>query len=159
MAERAGYSGLQIGLHWLIAALVVANWLTGEGAGQAMRQMADGATDVGTPIHMPIGIAVFVLVLLRVVVKAARGGPNPPGVPGSPAVMAAKVFHLVLYVLMIAVPLGGMAVWFLGMTSLGGVHELAGNALFYLAGLHALVALYHQYVLKDRLLLRMMRPE
>lgn len=159
MAVRQGYSGLQIGLHWLIAVLIVVNWFTGEGAGEALDRIGEGATDVGTPLHVPVGVVVFLLVLVRIVVKLLRGGPNPPGEPGSPAVLVAKFGHLVLYVLMVAVPLGGMAVWFGGMTDMGEVHELAGNALFFIALLHALVALYHQYVVKDRLLLRMMRPE
>ena len=38
------------------------------------------------------------------------------------------------------------------------VHALLANVLMVVAGGHALIALYHQYVLKDRLLLRMMRP-
>lgn len=159
MAERSGYSGLQIGLHWLIAVLIAVNWFTGEGAGEAFDKIEEGATGVGTPLHVPLGVVIFLLVLLRVVVKLLRGGPNPPGEPGSPAVLVAKLGHLVLYVLMVAVPLGGALVWFKGMESLGDIHGLAGDALFFIALLHALVALYHQYIVKDRLLLRMMRPE
>ncbi|QYZ70193.1 cytochrome b [Neotabrizicola shimadae] len=159
MAEKSGYSGLQIGLHWLIAGLILFNWFTGEGVGRVLRQLRGGATDVETPLHVWVGVAVLVLVLLRVVVRLLQGGPQPPGRLGSAAVLLAKGGHLLLYVLMIGVPLGGALVWYLGITSLGDMHELAGNVLFFVALAHAAIALFHQYVLKDRLLLRMMRPE
>ncbi|EPX87339.1 Cytochrome B561 [Rubellimicrobium thermophilum DSM 16684] len=59
---------------------------------------------------------------------------------------------------MLAVPLGGALVWYLGANSLGELHELAGNALFVLALAHAALALFHHYVLRDGLLVRMIRP-
>jgi cytochrome b561 len=95
---------------------------------------------------------------LRLILRFALGAPVAGGVPGSLTQKLAGGAHLLLYVLMIGVPVGGAIVWYRGIDALGGPHALAGNVLMGLAGLHALAALYHQYVLKDGLLLRMMRP-
>lgn len=159
MAERSGYSGLQIGLHWLIAVLILANWFLGEGAEEVMEKIEEGAADPGFSLHIPIGLLILALVVLRIVLKVVRGGPMPPGAPGSLPVKAALAGHAALYLLMLAVPLGGAMVFFAGFGQFGGVHALAANLLMVLALGHALIALYHQYVVKDRLLLRMMRPE
>jgi cytochrome b561 len=79
-----------------------------------------------------------------------------PGTPGSLAVMAADWGHRLIYLLMIAVPLGGIATYFLGI-DVGDLHALAANVLMVIVLGHALMALYHQYVLKDGLLRRMMK--
>jgi hypothetical protein len=42
MKTTTGYSGLQIGLHWLIALLIVTAWFTGEGAEEAMEVVEEG---------------------------------------------------------------------------------------------------------------------
>ncbi len=159
MAERSGYSGLQIALHWLIAVLILVNWFLGEGAEEVMERIEEGATDPGFAPHIPIGLLILVLVVLRIGLKVVRGGPMPPGAPGSLAVKAALAGHAALYLMMLAVPLGGAMVFFAGFDQLGGLHGLAANLLMLLALGHAVAALYHQYVVKDRLLLRMMRPE
>jgi cytochrome b561 len=59
---------------------------------------------------------------------------------------------------MLAVPLGGLCTYFLGL-DVGDLHELGANVLMVVILGHALMALYHQYVLKDGVLSRMMRPE
>ena len=159
MQERAGYSRLQIGLHWLIAVLILGNWFLGDGMGQAVRENKIGATGAPGNWHVWIGVTVLVLVLLRFAVRLLRGAPVPPGQPGSLAVRVAGWGHAALYILMIGVPLGGALVWYQGITSLGDIHGLAGNVLFFLALGHALMALYHHYLLKDGVVARMMRPE
>lgn len=157
MKTTTGYSGLQIGLHWLIAILVAVAWFTGEGAGDAMERVEDGGVAGFVP-HAAIGLAILALVVLRVLVRLGRGAPAAPGAPGSLAVKAADWGHRLLYLLMIAVPLGGVATFFLGI-DVGEIHELAANVLVVLALGHAALALYHQYVLKDGLLRRMMKAE
>jgi cytochrome b561 len=157
MPERTGYSRLQIGLHWLIAALIIAAFVTNEGAVAAMDDLEDGGV-VGFVPHVAFGMAVLLLVVVRLLVRLSRGAPPPPGVPGSPAVKAAEWGHRLIYLMMIAVPLGGIATFFLGL-DVGGMHGLAGQALMIIVLGHTLIALYHQYVLKDGLLRRMMKAE
>jgi cytochrome b561 len=155
MAQRSGYSGVQIGLHWLIAALILTAWFTGEGAEAAIKTVRDGGTPGFVP-HVAMGLAILALVVLRLVVRLTRGAPPAPGVAGSAAVRAADWGHRLLYLLMIAVPLGGISIWFLGMDN-GDIHGFFANVLLILALGHALMALYHQYILKDGLLSRMMK--
>lgn len=72
--------------------------------------------------------------------------------------MAADWGHRLIYLLMIAMPLGGIATFFLGI-DVGEVHGLAASVPMLVVLGHALMALYHQYVLKDGLLRRMMKAE
>lgn len=157
MKTTTGYSGLQIGLHWLIAILIVTAWFTGEGAGEAMEVVEEGGAAGFVP-HVAFGLAILTLVILRLLVRLGRGAPAAPGAPGSLSVMAADWGHRLIYLLMIAVPLGGISTFFLGL-DVGEIHGLAANVLMLVVLGHALMALYHQYVLKDGLLRRMMKAE
>jgi len=152
-----GYSTLQIALHWGVAVLVVLAYLTSEGAEEAMEVIEKGGT-VGFLPHAALGMAVLFLVLLRIVIRAMRGAPAAPGVPGSWQVKAAEWGHRLLYLLMVAVPIGGASIWIGGMDN-GDIHGFFATVLMVLAGGHAVVALIHHYVLKDGLLRRMMKPE
>lgn len=59
---------------------------------------------------------------------------------------------------MIGVPLGGISAWFLELET-GDIHALAANGLMVVVLGHSAFALYHQYVVKDGLLRRMMKAE
>lgn len=157
LKTTTGYSGLQIALHWLIAILIVTAWFTGEGAEEAMEVVEEGGT-VGFVPHVAVGLSILALVVVRVLVRLTRGAPAAPGAPGSLSVLAADWGHRLIYLLMIAVPLGGISVFFLGL-DVGEIHGLAANLLMLVVLGHALMALYHQYVLKDGLLRRMMKAE
>jgi cytochrome b561 len=157
MKTTTGYSGLQIGLHWLIAILILTAWFTGEGAEEAMEVVEEGGVAGFVP-HVAIGLAILALVVVGVLVRLGRGAPAAPGTPGSLSVRAADWGHRLVYLLMIAVPLGGISTFFLGL-EVGEIHGLAANILMLVVLGHALMALYHQYVLKDGLLSRMMKAE
>ena len=58
---------------------------------------------------------------------------------------------------MLAVPAVGLFAWFGGSEEAGDLHSLAKPAFIILVALHVLGALYHQFILKDGLLLRMKR--
>lgn len=157
MKVTTGYSGLQIALHWLVAVLIVIAWFTGEGAEEAMELVEEGGT-IGFVPHVAMGLAILALVVVRLLVRLSRGAPAAPGNPGSPAVKAAEWGHRLIYLLMIAVPLGGISVFFLAL-DVGDMHGLAANVLMLVVLGHVLMALYHQYVVKDGLLRRMMKAE
>lgn len=143
-----GYGVAQIGLHWLIAVGVALNYVLSDDMGKALHQKTDGAevTVSIAGLHVWIGVAVLALVVLRIVLRLTRGAPAPEaGLQGA----LAKAMHGLLYLLLVAVPLGGAMTWFLGITSLGDLHALGANALMVLAGLHAVMALFHHYILKD----------
>ncbi len=155
LKTTTGYSGIQIALHWLIAILIVTAWFTGEGAEEAMEVVEDGGVAGFVP-HVAVGLSILALVVVRVLVRLTRGAPAAPGAPGSLTARAADWGHRLIYLLMIAVPLGGISVFFLGL-DVGEIHGLAANLLMLVVLGHALMALYHQYVLKDGLLRRMMK--
>ena len=158
MKTTRGYSVAQIGLHWLIAVLLVVAWFTGEGAREALDAFEEQGTAAGFVPHVALGLAILALAVLRVLVRLGRGAPEPAGEAGSLQVRAAGWMHLALYVLMIAVPLGGISAWFLGLET-GDIHALFANVLMILALGHAALAIYHQVVLKDGTLTRMTRAE
>ena len=127
MKTTTGYSGLQIGLHWLIAILILTAWFTGEGAEEAMEVVEEGGVAGFVP-HVAVGLAILALVAVRVLVRLGRGAPAAPGMPGSLSVMAADWGHRLIYLLMVAVPLGGISTFFLGL-DVGEIHGLAANIL------------------------------
>ena len=59
--------------------------------------------------------------------------------------------------MMLAVPVLGAVTWFGGMDATADLHVIAVNVLMILALGHAAMASFHQYVLRDGLLGRMMR--
>ena len=157
MKVTKGYSGAQIALHWLIAGGVIFNYIVSDGMGRALRQHLAGqeiTVDIAG-LHVWVGMAVLALVALRIVLRLVRGGPKPEaGLMGK----AASAMHGFLYLLMLAVPAAGAAAWFGGQAAAGDPHALLANVLIAMAGLHALAALFHHYVMKDGVLRRMLRP-
>ncbi len=158
MADRAGYSGLQIALHWGIAVLIPLAWLSSGGAQAARDALEKGGAAPAFVPHVGFGLVSLALVVLRLAIRLRRGAPAAPGVPGSLQVRAADWGHRLIYFLMIAVPLGGISIWFGGMDN-GAIHGLFANVLMIVVLGHALMAIYHQYIVKDGLIGRMMKPE
>lgn len=161
MPQPTGYSRTQIRLHWVIAGLIFFQLIFGEEMGRAWRAVENGTVpDMGTWVwaHIVVGIAVLVLAVWRIYVKATRG---VPAAPPSAAWMetAAKYGHLALYVVMVLAPMSGLAAWYGGIAAAAEVHLLFKPALVLLILGHILAALYHHFVKKDGLLLRMKTPQ
>ncbi|MBS7790066.1 cytochrome b/b6 domain-containing protein [Roseococcus sp. SDR] len=165
---KTRHDPLTLGLHWLIALLILGAYATSE--------LAQGRGGPGTNLHGSLGLAVFGLSLIRILWRGFA--PHPTPVPmGAWMARAARLAHVALYATMLLAPLLGLAaLWargtemsFLGLVALPspmtpdrafsrtlkGLHELASNALVLLALLHAAAAIFHQYVLRDGLLERM----
>ena len=158
MATKSKYSLLQIGLHWLIVVLIAAAWFLGDGMNRALDARLEAGTTgtEGNTLHVWTGGAVFVLVLIRIVVRLVQGAPAP--VPGLPdwQETAGKLGHLALYVLMVLVPALGATAWYGHIDAAGLLHTLAVDALVIVILGHAAMAFYHHYVLKDATLRRML---
>ena len=156
MASKTSYTGLQIGLHWATAFLIGANYLISDGMGEALDAHLAGEPVLGlTPVwHVWAGTLLLGLVILRLAVRFLTGAPKTDGTSGL-AEKAAAIGHWVLYALMLAVPALGAITWF-GMTdSTGELHVLVMNVLMLVILGHAAMAIFHHYVLKDRVLSRM----
>jgi cytochrome b561 len=157
-----GYSTAQILLHWIIALLIALQFLFSDPIGAAFRQLVRGAAPpFSWPVwaHIAGGIVILLLVVWRLALRVSRGAPPPPA--GGPAILhlGATLGHWALYALMLALPVSGLVAWFGGVGAAGEAHEVMTNLLLAVAGIHVLAALWHQFGLKDHLLLRMMRPE
>jgi len=159
MTAKTSFSGLQITLHWAIAVLIAANWLVSDGMGRALHQRLDGQVVTGnTPtFHVYAGITILVLVLGRLVVRLMQGAPEAPDADTFIGKIGVWT-HFALYALMVLVPVIGMMAWFGGIEPAGDIHTVLMNVMMILVILHALAALYHQFVLRDGLLMRMLKP-
>lgn len=152
------YSALQIALHWAIAILIVANYLISDQMGRLLHTKLDGGVVSGFTVmwHVWAGVAVLVLALIRLAVRLISSEGPAPAVT---LIDKAGVWaHRALYALMVAVPALGVLAWFGEVAEAGDVHVVVMDILMILVLGHAAMALFHQYVLKDHLLLKMMRP-
>lgn len=102
---------LQRVLHWVMAIMVLAMLFIGVAMISTLRPRF--LTLIA--IHRPLGIAILVLALFRLIVRFKYGAPPLPEDLPTIQVVAAKISHVVLYVLLIAMPLIG---W--GMLAAGG---------------------------------------
>lgn len=158
--SSAGYSVLQIALHWIVVALVAFQLLFGESMGalfQAIRRGETPPSDVALwgNLHIWIGFGVLAAVLLRLALRAQR----PVGMEEGNRVLAmlARFTHIALYVILIAMAVTGALAYY-WLPALGEVHEFGKPVLLALIALHVAGALWHQFVRRDGLIMRMLVP-
>ncbi|AOK37075.1 cytochrome b [Burkholderia cenocepacia] len=160
------FNALARGLHWLMAAMILAMLFIGAGMMTSLHHriwLID--------LHRPLGIAILVLALLRV---ANRLRSRPPALPRSLPhwqMLAAKASHWALYALMLALPLIGWAllsaggfpiVLFKGVNLpaivpasptlfawLRDAHGLLARLLFVVVLAHLSAALVHAWIYRD----------
>lgn len=159
MSKVIGYSRTQIAVHWAIALLLVASYLSSDAMKAAWIRLHQGGDAYGNvaAAHVWGGVAVLVLACVRIAVRLGRGAPALPPVGHPLAERVAKLTHIGLYALVVAIPAAGVVAWFLGLDAAGEAHEVLFNLLVALVGLHVAGALYHHFVLKDGLIWRMKR--
>ncbi|AOJ36428.1 cytochrome B [Burkholderia lata] len=107
-------------LHWVMAAMIIAMLFIGVG----MVASVSERHALLVAIHKPLGIAVLVLVCVRIVVRVLS---KPPALPEDLPwwqKVAARGSHLALYALMLAMPLIGWA-----MLSAGGYPVTLGGGV------------------------------
>lgn len=167
-SSETRYGVLARAIHWLTALLVLAAWLISGSWGRdetAWQMVA----------HQSLGMAVFILLVIRVVWRLfdRRPAVEIPRAMG----IASRIVQGVLYVLLFAVPMSaiigtqleGHAILAFGLDAgpfletsrqaghrILNAHEFLGTATLWVAGLHAVAALFHHYVLKDGVLRSML---
>ncbi len=160
--KTQGYSGLQIGLHWLIAALVVFQLVFGESMTSAVDAVAEG-TAASTfdmrfaSLHYWFGIAILALVGVRLAVRLTRGVPPAHAATAFWTDMLARLAHGLFYVLLVVVPVTGLLGYYVE-GPFGDIHAWAKPVFIGLIAVHAAAALYHQFFKKDGTLTRMLKP-
>jgi cytochrome b561 len=181
LSPSARYDATSQVFHWVTAIAVTAAFILGPGGfGRLMRQGVDPATHADIVWHESLGLLVFVLTLLRLLWLAVR--PAAPKIAMTPWMhMASKLAHWTLWTLLLALPLtaivalgsegnpltllGGLRVdsmpvianaAFASWADWGDVHQFLGDAIMWIAGLHAAAALFHHVILKDGVLRTML---
>lgn len=159
---RQGYSPTQIALHWTVALLVLAQFVNDDAIGAAWRALARGAAEVPggflVTAHVAGGIAILAFALWRIGLRLTRG--TPPAPPEEPRVLriVAALTHGALYLLLLLVPLSGLAAWFGSVREAAGAHETLKTLLMLAVFLHVAGALFQQFVLRSDVVARMVRP-
>jgi cytochrome b561 len=169
------YSAVAQGFHWLIAALIVTQFVLGN--------MADGLPLGAHKLallarHKSFGMTVLMLAVLRLAWRLKNPPPElPPGMTPMERTLA-RATHVAFYALLFAMPVTGWLMssaknysvsWFglftwpnlIGKNEtafdlLRSTHHLLSDALFAIAVLHILAALKHHFWNKDDVLLRML---
>ena len=162
-------------LHWATAILVLVAFIYGPGGNE--ERVYSAARDFDRSLHETLGMCVLALVAIRVLWRMFDKRPDPPDVARWMG-LAAKLVQFALYVLLVAVPLTAIAgAWLEGhpLTLLAGVkiqpllalshdtgatiaeiHTWLGDTILWVAGLHAVAALYHHFLLRDDVLITML---
>lgn len=157
----SGYSAIQIALHWLIVAAVLFQIIFGESMTNVVDALEEGnAPSAGdlqlSSAHFWVGIAILVLLVIRLAMRVSLGAPEVIGEPGL-ATLAASAMHWFFYALLVIVPVTGLLAKYVG-DPWGDIHTIGKPIFIILIVLHAAAALYHHFMLKDETLVRMLKP-
>lgn len=101
--ENARYSTVAVLFHWVIAVLVIVNWRIAEGA----EHLEGAAKSAAIAPHKAIGITIMVLTIARLIWRLTHRPPAPPQSVANWERVLAKTVHVIFYVLLIGLPIGG----------------------------------------------------
>ena len=171
--DGTSYDPVAIALHWITAVLVFANFALA----QTWDWFARPTRELMEDTHMSFGVLLTAVIVARLVWRWIPGH-QVAKIQGWGLRIASKGTHYLLYALLVAEAMLGFAFRWgagrpmeffgLGIPPLIGeiskplrhelreFHEWIGWAIVIIALLHAAAALYHHYVLKDRVLKRML---
>ncbi|MFA5530225.1 MAG: cytochrome b [Thiohalomonadaceae bacterium] len=170
------YGAVSVALHWVVALVVFA--LFGLGLWMTSLTYYDPWYRLGPWWHKSIGVVLFAVVLLRLGWRLWSVHPHPLPNHRPWERVGARLVHGLLYLLLLAVMVSGYLISTadgraLGVFDLfaipatvtglenqedvaGQVHLVLASTLVGLAALHALAALKHSLIDKDRTLARML---
>jgi len=153
------YSIAQIGLHWLIAAIVAFQFFSGGRIASVWEDRMTGAIpNEPTPTpHTIAGLTILLLMLARLALRLRRGAPPPPAGEHPALARLAQGAHAAFYVILIAMPVGGAVAWFGGLETPAIVHGVAAKLLLALIALHVAAALAHRFWFRSGAFERMLR--
>jgi cytochrome b561 len=170
MNDDLRYGLISQSLHWLTMGLVVALVIMGK-AGNIDADHPDTSIFLW---HSSLGLLVLVLTAVRLLWRLFNAPPAQPQTTSRWGRRAAGLVHFGLYALLLALPLSGWlaassegaAVSFFGLIRMPAapplaegaeeLHEVLGDALLVLIGIHLLAALKHHWFDRDEVLKRML---
>lgn len=174
--DRDAYTLAAIGLHWIMATLIVG----GFALGWAMTRIPGITPDKLRfySWHKWIGVTVLALAMLRILWRLTHRSPSLPQTMSAWQRWAAHAVHVALYVLMIGIPVSGylyssaanVPVVYLGLVPLPpliepnsvlkgwfrSIHIALDYGLLVLVAGHVGAAVKHQWIDRDGLLQRML---
>src|SRR5260370_27018196 len=103
MITQARFPAASRLMHWMMAPMMVAMLFIGVG----MAASVSARYDLLVSIHRPLGIAILVLCVLRMVNRFINPPPELPATLPSLQRFAAKASHILLYALMLIMPVDG----------------------------------------------------
>ena len=162
MPAPSGYSRIQIRLHWIIAFLIVLQFVLHEPIAKAWDAIEAGQEftfSLLIPLHVFGGLLILALAAWRISVRAKRGAPALPEKEPAPLKIAAHITHFALYAMMVLMPVSGAVAWFGGQEGAADAHEAMKALLLLFFFLHVAGALFQQFVLKTNIMDRMKRPD
>jgi len=171
----ARYSGLAQLFHWVIAALIVTQFVLARMA----QDLPLGARKLGLLArHKSVGMTILMLAILRLLWRLKTARPELPPAMNRLERITAHGTHIAFYVLLFAMPLTGWMMssaksysvsWFglftwpnlIGKNEaafefLRTTHDTLSDVLFAVAVLHILAALKHHFWNRDDVLKRML---
>lgn len=175
--SSSGYGLVSILIHWISALLIL--FLFGLGVYMVDLTYYDDWYHKGPELHVSLGLLVLLIMLVRIVWRIIN--PTPIDLPAKPVQQkTAKLVKLALYLFIFVVIVSGYLITtaegqaaslfnvlkFPVITQLssanvdlaGEIHEYFAWAIIALVVLHALGALFHHFVMRDRTLVRIVKP-
>lgn len=163
MPQPARYSAIQIALHWGVVVLIVVQLLSGDLMSEyfdALLRADEARPIMGNAVwHIVSGITILIFMLTRLALRLTHGA--PPSKADSPEwdKVLSKLNHWAFYLVLIAMPIVGLAAYLIPSEGLGDLHKNTAPVLLALIALHLAGVVYHQFIRKDGLIRRMTRPE
>tara|TARA_R110001592_G_scaffold63586_9_gene195034 strand:- start:1513 stop:2106 length:594 start_codon:yes stop_codon:yes gene_type:complete len=173
---RSRYGWVSVGIHWLMAIVVIGMFALGIW----MRQLSyyDPWYQDGPTIHKSIGVLLFILLLARIGWRSINIRPNDDPILKKWERTTAHLTHFAMYGLMLMLMTAGYLISTADGRQIevfnlfsvpatvqgienqediaGEIHEILAWTLILLAGVHALAALKHHFINRDSTLLKML---
>ncbi len=170
------YSVAQKVVHWLMALIIMLDLFVAQKLGGDMTELdrLQSRSD-----HATSGAVITILLLIRIYLRVKNGAPPLPLDMPRWQVLAARIGHFALYFLIGVLLVSGLMtamnasspILLFGQVdivitgqvnetvfhSLRPIHEFATNAMIVLIAVHIVAALYHQFIVKDDTLQKMLR--
>lgn len=175
--SSAGYGLISIAIHWISALLIL--FLFGLGIYMTGLGYYDDWYHKGPALHISLGLIVLLLMLVRIIWRILNPTPSALG-DQRMQLVAAKLVKLGLYLAIFAVLISGYLIttaegkpaslfdwiYFPSFTTLsanqvdlaGEIHEYLAWGIIALVVLHVAGALLHHFVMRDRTLVRILKP-
>lgn len=164
--SQSRYSTVAMLFHWIIAILVIWNWRIAENAEHAASREEAIAIFAD---HKALGIIILALSVGRLVWRLGHKAPPMSSLIPQWQQKAAKALHIIFYILLIGLPIGGWLanslsgreIDMFGMFTIPALpvgenpdagkaiyeaHATGGSIMIYLIALHILAALKHTFI-------------